>query len=90
MFASIESCYFNGGQFVKYSDGSILITGSYSYDLYVASASNGGYAEYDRLSNSITMIVPPTVSALFHELSLRQFLYLRAIMRVRRNFAKSL
>jgi hypothetical protein len=68
MYSSLESCYFNGGQIVKYSDGTVLITGSYSYDLFVSSASNGGYAEYDRLANSITMLVPPTVTAGFQRL----------------------
>lgn len=68
MYSSIESCYFNGGQIVKYSDGTVFITSAYSYELYVTAAANGGYAESDRLANSISMIVPPNTQAAFQRL----------------------
>lgn len=60
LYSSIEQCYFNGGQLVKFTDGTILIMGGYSY-AYFSPSSGASTAEYDRLSNSITMIVPPEV-----------------------------
>jgi hypothetical protein len=37
-FPTIESCYFNGGQIVRYSDGAVLITGVWTYRAWY----NGG------------------------------------------------
>ncbi len=67
-FSSIESCYFGGGQIVRYSDGSVLVTGTYFYDFFSSSSMNSGYPEYDRLSSSITMLVPPQLTGMYQKL----------------------
>jgi hypothetical protein len=67
-FSSIESCAFNGGQIVKYSDGSVLVTGAYSYEFYTEDNMNSGSPEYDRMTNSITMLVAPEMSAMHQRL----------------------
>lgn len=68
MFPTIESCYFNGGQIVKYSDGSVLITSGYSYDMFVSASANGGSPEYDRLASSITVVVAPEMQVMWQRL----------------------
>jgi hypothetical protein len=81
-FPAIESCFFNGGQIVKLSDNSIIIMGNYSFQLYISAASNGGNAEYDRFSNSITLIAPPSSDVVFQRLDWevsRGVTYLRAL-----------
>ncbi len=63
-YSAIEACYFNGGQLLKYSDGSILINGTYSYIFYYDGAADSE-PEYDRLANSVSLIVPPEVENAF-------------------------
>ena len=55
-YSQIENCVFNGGQIVKYSDGSVLLTGGYSYNMFVSGSDVG---DIDRMTSSITMLVPP-------------------------------
>jgi hypothetical protein len=65
-YSSIESCFFTGGQIVKYSDGSVLLTGSYAYELFFDDDNGGG--DFDRMTSSITMLVPPTVQYFWQKL----------------------
>ncbi len=58
----IEKCYFNGGQVVKFSDNSILLTGAYRYALF-HSGDDG--AEYDRFFSSHTVVIDPQISRLW-------------------------
>jgi hypothetical protein len=67
-YASIEECYFTGGQLVKFSDNTILLTGTYAYDSFVPAASNGNSDDYDRLANSISLMIPPSVTAAYQRL----------------------
>jgi hypothetical protein len=61
-YSAIESCYYTGGQVVKLSDGSMIVTSSYAYDLSTSAP------EWDRMSSSLTLIVPPDVGGAFQKL----------------------
>lgn len=63
-YSAIESCFFSGGQMVKYSDGSVLLTGSYAYDMFI-SIDDG---EWDRMTTSLTMLVPPNAPTFWQRL----------------------
>ncbi len=67
-YSSIEFCAFNGGQIVKYSDGSVLLTSGYSYEFYASDDMTGGDPEYDRMANSITLLVPPEMGVMYQRL----------------------
>lgn len=64
-FDLFETCVFNGGQIIKFSDGSVFINGTYSYQ-YIYSEDYD--EEYDRLTNSVTIIVPPNVDGAYMRL----------------------
>ncbi|MFH1016789.1 MAG: hypothetical protein V1798_01245 [Pseudomonadota bacterium] len=58
-----QDCYFIGGQLVKFSDGSALVTGGFTM-LYT-----DGVSDTDTDGNSITMIVPPSSDGMWQRLS---------------------
>jgi hypothetical protein len=65
-YSLIENCFFTGGQIVKYSDGSVLLTGGYSYELYADDGTAVG--EWDRMTSSITMLAPPETAIMWQRL----------------------
>jgi hypothetical protein len=65
-YSSIEGCAFNGGQVVKYSDGTVFLLGAYSYHLFFQDENQN--SEYDRMSSAISLIIPPTTNAAFQRL----------------------
>lgn len=60
-YSSFNSCYFRGGQLVKYSDGSVLLTGAYT-NFYMTDAPISSEPEYDRNSTSISFLIPAAAS----------------------------
>jgi len=64
-YTSIESCYFNGGQILRFVDGSLLITGGWTY---AASYSAGGDTDTDVDFAAFTFIVSATSSGSWQRL----------------------
>jgi hypothetical protein len=60
---SAQLCLFTGGQVVKFSDSTVLVTGTYSM-IYA-----DGVSDTDTDGNSITMIVPPSSTGMWQRLS---------------------
>ena len=58
-------CYFNGGQIVKYSDGSILMLGSMTTIYYTTS----GDVDTDSDTSSISVVLPANVTLSYQTLS---------------------
>lgn len=56
-YSSFNTCLFRGGQLVKYSDGSVLLTGGYTNSL-VTEATATSDAEYDQFNTTISFLIP--------------------------------
>lgn len=55
-FSLIERCYFNGGQVLRFSDGTVLITGGWTYDFFysgtTASDSDTDFAAFTFIASA--------------------------------------
>ncbi|MEI6832486.1 MAG: hypothetical protein WCL28_00725 [bacterium] len=56
-YSTFNTCQFRGGQLVKYSDGSVLLTGLYTNKL-VHEGSISSDPEYDQFNTTISFLIP--------------------------------
>lgn len=60
-----EACVFNGGQIVKYADGSVLILGGWTFLYSVSSPDN----DTDHAISTISVLYPPEITVGYQKLS---------------------